>query len=82
MLTVQVSLFAQVRLAMGQSDIEVTLPEGATVDDLSSHLREHFPKIAPYLSSCRVAVGVEYASPSTALADGDDIALIPPVQGG
>ena len=82
MMTLQVSLFAQVRMALDRSQIEVSLSDGATVADLVEQLRSQFPKIAPNLPSCRVAVGVEYASADTPLADGDDIALIPPVQGG
>lgn len=82
MLTVQVSFFAQVRLILNRAEVEVSLPEGATVEDLAAHLQKQFPQIAPHLPTCRIAVGVEYASPGTPLADGDDIALIPPVQGG
>ncbi len=82
MVTVQVSLFAHVRLVLGRGRIDVSLPDGSTVKDLSIHLETNFPRIAAHLPTCRIAVGVEYADPDTKLSDGDDIALIPPVQGG
>ena len=41
-----------------------------------------FPQLAPYLSRAAVAVNRQYASQTTPLAEGDEVAIIPPVSGG
>jgi len=41
-----------------------------------------FPEMARYESSMSSAVNAEYARMATAIADGDEIAFLPPVSGG
>lgn len=80
-MTVTVRLFASLRERVGASTLVRSLPEGATTGDLLAALQEDFP---PLRTSGRIALAVnsEYTDPRHALADGDEVALIPPVSGG
>jgi MoaE-MoaD fusion protein len=80
---VHVRLFAMLRERAGRDEVEVELPEGATVGDAVAavagqyglvDLVERMPVV--------MAVNREYASDDTALAESDELALIPPVSGG
>jgi molybdopterin synthase catalytic subunit len=74
---VNVRLFAQLRERAGTGELQLELPEGASVADALAELRavvEDFPLV--------VAVNREYAEADHALAAGDELALVPPVSGG
>ena len=77
----RVLLFASYADAFGAPAVAVTIPEGATVQDLLSRVKEmavgHSLPPAPM-----VAVNQEYASPAVVIRAGDEVALIPPVAGG
>jgi len=79
---VRVELFAGLREVVGQREIEVDLPEGASVGDLREGLARDLPKLAPFLPSLVCAVNQEYRSQEYLLQDGDEVALIPPISGG
>lgn len=77
-----VKLFAAARELAGGSEIIVEVPAGATVATLRSALCEAAPTLAGLAARSLVAVNEEYAQDATPLAEGDDVALIPPVSGG
>jgi molybdopterin synthase catalytic subunit len=79
---IHVRLFASLRLDAKTDAIRVDLPHGATVADALEKIRETHTNLAPWLPSCRVAIGLDFADPNRVLKQGDDVALIPPVQGG
>jgi molybdopterin synthase catalytic subunit len=64
------------------SEIFAELGSSATVADLWRSLREQYPALAPYDGAIAIAVNQTFASPSTPLAAGDEVALLPPVSGG
>ncbi len=74
---VQVRLFASLRERAGASELSLELPEGALVGDALEQLRWLTGDLRAVL-----AVNRDYASPSTPLEPGDELALIPPVSGG
>lgn len=80
-MTVRVRLFASLRERLRSSELLRELPSGATVADLIAALEGDFPAFA---NSGRVSIAVnaEYVDPQHVLADGDEVALIPPVSGG
>jgi molybdopterin synthase catalytic subunit len=80
---VSVRLFAILRERAGADELEIDLPEGATVAQAMDALREQ-PGLDEPLERIRVAMAVnrEYADPETKLAPGDELALVPPVSGG
>ena len=72
---VSVRLFAGLRERAGAANVEVELPEPATVADLLAAM-----DLAP--RSCVAAINREYADPAARIAPGDEVALVPPVSGG
>jgi len=80
-MTVRVKLFASLRERIGASELVRDLAPAATAGDLLAALREEFPELARS-GSVAIAVNAEYVDARHALADGDEVALIPPVSGG
>jgi molybdopterin converting factor subunit 1 len=78
---VLVRLFASYREAAGVGRIELELPPGATVKDAIFKIVRDHPLIAEGRQVV-IARNQEYVTPDEPLADGDEVALIPPVSGG
>ncbi len=76
-----VRLFASYREAAGVGRIELELPPGAAVKDAIARILKDHPLIAEGRQVV-IARNHEYVTPDEALADGDEVALIPPVSGG
>jgi molybdopterin synthase catalytic subunit/molybdopterin converting factor small subunit len=74
---VRVRLFAGLRERAGAGERELELTEGARVADLWDRLG-----LGDEPAGLLYAVNKAYADPSRPLADGDEVALIPPVSGG
>ncbi len=79
---VTVKLFAILRERAGVSEATLDVRDGATISALRELLAEQFPVLRDVLRQTAFAVNREYASNGTALADGDEVAAIPPVSGG
>lgn len=79
---IRIRLFAIQRELAGSREVPIRLPDGATVGDAWSELVVRYPILAPGRSSVRFARNGEYTDASTTLADGDELAIIPPVSGG
>jgi MoaE-MoaD fusion protein len=79
---VTVRLFAVLREQAGAGTLDLHLSEGATVADAITELRRGplsgLPERAPFVT----AVAREYVGTDHLLADGDELALVPPVSGG
>ena len=63
------------------SEIEISLPEKASVKDFKMALQIIFPKLQN-LNSYAIAVNESYATDAILLKSGDVLAVIPPVSGG
>jgi molybdopterin converting factor subunit 1 len=81
-ITVRVRAFALLREALGAAELAVTLPAGADVAALLARLDDDHPDAKLPGRRFTTAVNRSYAPPETVLADGDEVALIPPVSGG
>ena len=79
---VRIRLFAVQRELAGTREVALDLPDGADVEAAWSALVASFPVLAPGRPSMRFARNGDYADPTTPLADGDEVAMIPPVSGG
>jgi MoaE-MoaD fusion protein len=79
---IQVLYFAVLRERFGRDSEPVELPEPATVADLLAWVRERQPAFPPLERRVQVAVNRQVVPSTQALADGDEVALIPPVSGG
>lgn len=78
---VQIKAFASAREALGQREIWLELAPGATLSTAWRELCERHPRLAG-LPLAGLAVNRTLAEPETALADGDEVAILPPVSGG
>ncbi len=79
---VTVRLFAQQRAQTGLRTHELQLPEGADVAAAWTALVADLPVVAPGWNSVRFARNGRYVDTNEPLADGDELAVIPPVAGG
>jgi MoaE-MoaD fusion protein len=79
---VRVKLFASQRESVGQRELALELPEGATVGDAFGKLTTAYPALARAAAATLFAVNRSYVEESTVLNDGDELALLPPVSGG
>ena len=80
-MNVRVVLFAKPRELVGQPNVELALPIGATAADAWSQLSSKYD-LGPLPRSFRCAVNSEYAGWDDPLKEGDELAVIPPVSGG
>jgi molybdopterin converting factor subunit 1 len=79
---VRVRLFAVQRELAGTREVPLELPDGADVEAAWAGLVVLHPVLAPGRPSVRFARNGDYADPTTPLAEGDEVAMIPPVSGG
>jgi molybdopterin synthase sulfur carrier subunit len=79
---VRVRLFAAARELAGTDALDVTLPSGATIGRLREALVEQAPSLEKLSRHVWFAIGTEYADEAQPLADGQEVACIPPVSGG
>ena len=80
-MSVTVLLFASYADALGASSLSVELPANATVADVLADLRRRSgaERLPP---TPLVAVNQRYADAGSAVREGDEVAVIPPVAGG
>jgi len=78
---VLVRLFASYREAAGVGRIDVDLPPGAKVRDAIAEIAKRHPLITEGRKVV-IARNRDYVTADEPLADGDEVALIPPVSGG
>jgi molybdopterin converting factor subunit 1 len=79
---VTVRLFARLRDLAGSAELTREAPAGATIADVWRGLVAEFPEMARYDSSISSAVNADYAKMTAPVADGDEVAFLPPVSGG
>lgn len=79
---VTVKLFATLREQAGWSEQQVVLAPGATLGDLMGRLAEETPGLTLGGRTVYAAVNQQYVQPNHVLANGDVVALFPPVSGG
>lgn len=80
-MTITVLLFASYADLLGARSLQVELPPGATVRELVRTLSA-MPGASRLPARPLVAVNQGYATESTVLRIGDEVAVIPPVAGG
>ena len=79
---VKLLAFAGARDVIGDHEVRFEFGTAATVGELMDAICERFPALQPHRGSVRLAVNGCYASDDDPVADGDEVALIPPVAGG
>ena len=81
MIKIRLKCFSQVKYALGKNEIIFELENGVSTDDLEKIVRK---KAEGKLNDITLstALNKKYISKNTELKDGDEVAFIPPVQGG
>jgi len=79
---IHVQFYAQLRDLVGMREFDVDIAEGETVHDLLEKIYAHQPALRPQDKSILIGAGVEFVDRNYKLKPGDDIAIMPPVQGG
>ena len=79
---VTVRLFARLRDLAGAGELVRDVPAPATVKSVWQTLVTEMPALQEYERTMSVAVNADYAKMSAAVAEGDEVAFLPPVSGG
>jgi len=79
---IEVRLFAQARERVGSAQARLELPEGSRVADALTLLERAHPGLVELRPHLAIAVDGTLARDADALADGCELALLPPVSGG
>ncbi len=81
MIKIRLKCFSQVKYALGINEITFELEDKTSTDDLEKLVRK---KAEGKLDDVTLstAVNKKYISKNIELEDGDEVAFIPPVQGG
>jgi MoaE-MoaD fusion protein len=79
---VRVRLGAGLSRIAGRPQLQVELPEGATVADVLRRVGETHPDVADGLGSALTVVNGSQADDARTLADGEEVSVLLPVAGG
>jgi molybdopterin converting factor subunit 1 len=79
---VTVRLFARLRDLAGSGELVRDVPAPATVRNVWQGLVSEMPALQEYERTMSVAVNADYAQMSATIAEGDEVAFMPPVSGG
>ncbi|MCA9876902.1 MAG: molybdopterin converting factor subunit 1 [Thermomicrobiales bacterium] len=81
-MTIELRFFAGMREALGRSSERLVVPAGSTAAGVLDRLVAEQPKLDRLRPVLMVMVNQAYADRDAPLADGDELAFIPPVSGG
>ena len=79
---IRVLFFGPLKDVCGRSEDRLHAPDGADAGFVFDHYKTLYPKLGDMASSIVIARNQEFTTRSQPLADGDEIALLPPVSGG
>ena len=82
---VRVQFYAQLRDLIGVDESgsrQIDLPEGATVHDLLDEIYARQPSLRAHDKSILIGAGVDFVDRNYKLKSDEEIAIMPPVQGG
>ena len=79
---IRILFFGAVRDIVGCREDSLELPSGGRLGQVFDTYADRFPRLRDMASSLVLARNQEFADPSSVLADGDEVAFLPPVSGG
>jgi len=78
----RVQFYAQLRDLIGIGELEFDVAEGATVQELLDQVYAKRPALCAHDKNILIAAGLEFVDRNHKLKPGEEIAIMPPVQGG
>jgi molybdopterin converting factor small subunit len=81
-MNVRVKFYAQLRELVGIHDLELELSQGATVRELLEKIYAQKPGLRAHDKSILIGAGLEFVDRDYKPNPGEEIAIMPPVQGG
>jgi molybdopterin converting factor small subunit len=82
MIRVTIYMFSTIRAIIGQKELTINLPEGATVLDLKKELAQIYPHAESALLSMLTSVNRVFSEDDAVLPDQAEVAFFPHVSGG
>jgi len=79
---IRVLFFGVLRDVTGLSEDSIDVPDGGLAASVFEYYSSKFPRLGEMSQSIVLAVNQKFCAPSEALADGDEMAFLPPVSGG
>ena len=78
----RVQFYSHLRDLASASELQINLPEGGVVADLLQEIYRQKPALLAADKTILVAAGVEFVDRQYQLKNGDEISIMPPLQGG
>ena len=78
----KVQFYSQLKEIVGATELTLDVPDGTTVAELLGRLYHEFPRLEKWDRTLLVGVGVEFVERDYRIQPNDQIAIMPPVQGG
>jgi len=79
---ITVKLFAIYQEIYQKDELKMSLPSRSSVQDVLDQIIQTHPSLERWRSLTRFGVNLQFVSPGTILENGDEVVLIPPVNGG
>jgi molybdopterin converting factor small subunit len=79
---IHVQFFSRLRDLVGAPEIDFEVPEGTTAAGILETIYSRNPALRNWDKSILVASGVEFVGRDYVVKNGDQISVMPPVQGG
>ena len=77
-----VQFFSRLKDIAGNSELEIEIKDGASVDDLLGELYQRLPALRDWDKTILIGAGVEFVGREYLLQPNEQISIMPPVQGG
>jgi molybdopterin converting factor subunit 1 len=79
---IRVLFFGVLRDIVGLREDSLDIPDGGRLESVFEHYAGRFPRLREMAASVVLALNQEFSTPAAPLAEGDEVAFLPPVSGG
>ena len=81
-MNVRVQFYAQLRELIGVNELDVEIPQGVTVRELLEKIYAQKPALRAHDKSILIGAALEFVDRNYKVNPDEEIAIMPPVQGG